>query len=320
MSGARPDPDAARRAELAAFLKARRAALQPADVGLTALPGKRKTPGLRREEVAQISGVGLTWYTWLEQARPVTISEAVIDALAPALRLDQDAQGHLRYLAGFRADRPDQHRDEATPQYMQFLDTVMPAPACLLDPRFDLVAWNDAFASIWDPAGLPPDRCNIMWLVFADPSHRQVWVNWEERSRLLLAEFRAAAGRHAGDPRFAELIEVLSDASSEFCSRWSQHEVKQSIAGTLTIRLPSVGTIRFDVVDLRVSAADVFTFAVHMPARLSDQRKLRDVLSGPRNHGRHGEHRDPHATPALGSDDRRLPVSGTQTRTARSAP
>ena len=320
MSGARPDPDAARRAELAAFLKARRAALQPADVGLTALPGKRKTPGLRREEVAQISGVGHTWYTWLEQARPVTISEAVIDALARALRLDQDAHGHLRYLAGFPTTQPDQHRDGVSSQYVRFLDTVMPAPACLLDPRFDFVAWNDAFASIWDPGALPPDRRNAMWLTFADPSYRQVWVNWEERSRVLLAEFRAAAGRHNGDARFTEIIEVLSDASSEFRSRWSHYEVKQSIAGTLAIRLPSVGTIRFDVVDLRVSAAEVLTVAVHMPARPSDQRKLAAVLSNPHRHARDDDLRGRHTTPAFGRAEHRLRVAASQRSAAQPTP
>ena len=148
-----------------------------------------------------------------------------------------------------------------------------------------------------------------MWLVFADPSHRQVWVNWEERSRLLLAEFRAAAGRHNGDARFTEIIEVLSDASSEFRSRWSHYEVKQSIAGTLAIRLPSVGTIRFDVVDLRVSAAEVLTFAVHMPARPSDQRKLAAVLSTPHRHARDGGLRGRRATPASGQAVHRLRVA-----------
>lgn len=282
VSAARPDPDAAQRAELAAFLKARRALLQPEDIGLAVLPGRRRAPGLRREEVAQISGVGLTWYTWLEQARPVTISQTVVEALGHGLRLDHEAHEHLRGLAGFPAATPSQLADHARPALARLLDTVMPAPACMLDPHFDFVAWNDTFARIWDPAALPPDRRNLMWLAFADPAHRHVWVNWEERSWTLLAEFRATAARHAGDTRFAELVAALTAASSEFRSWWAQYEVRHSITGPLKIRLPSVGTVNFDVVDLRVPAAGAITLSIHVPARPSDRRKTASILAGSR--------------------------------------
>lgn len=279
VSGARPDPDAAQRAELAAFLKARRALLQPEDVGLAVLPGRRRAPGLRREEVVELSGVGLTWYTWLEQGRPVTISQDVVEALGHGLRLDAEAHEHLRGLAGFPAVEAGQLVDHARPELARLLDTVMPAPACIFDQRFDFVAWNDTFAAIWDPAALPQDRHNVMWLAFADPAHRQVWVNWEERSWTLLAEFRAAAARHPGDARFAELIAALSATSSEFRSWWTQYEVKHSITGPLKIRLQSVGTINFDVIDLRVSGAEGITLSAHVPARPSDHRKTASLLT-----------------------------------------
>lgn len=301
MSGARPDPDAAQRAELAAFLKARRAFLQPEDVGLAILPGRRRAPGLRREEVAQLSGVGLTWYTWLEQARPVTISRAVIEALGRALCLDHEAHEHLRCLAGFPTTSLPQLDDHARPELGRLLDAMLPAPACLFDPRFDLLAWNDAFAKIWHPAALPPHRCNVMWLAFADPAHRQVWVNWEERSRTLLAEFRAAAGRHAGDPRFAELVDALTATSAEFRSWWTQYEVKQSITGPLTIRVPSIGTINYDVVDLQVSATEALTVSVHVPVRPSDHRKTAAILTIPRRR-----------TAQLRTLDDRRPVSASK--------
>jgi hypothetical protein len=271
------DPVASRHAELAVFLRARRADLQPEDVGLCPSPGRRNTPGLRREEVAQISGVGVTWYTWLEQGRAITTSVHVIDALAHALRLDREAHCHLRYLADLPVPEADQMPEGATPELDRLLATLMPAPACVLGPRFDFVAWNEIFAKLWDPAGLPTGRRNVMWLAFADPVHRRTWVNWEDRSRVLLAEFRAAAGQHAGDARFTELIEVLNEASPEFRLWWPHYEVRQSIAGPIAIRYPGAGTIKLDVIELRLSAYPSLTVAVHMPVRPLDRKKLATI-------------------------------------------
>lgn len=268
------DPEAPRHAELAAFLRARRAALQPEDVGLRPPPGRRNTPGLRREEVTQISGVSVTWYTWLEQGRNVTTSAQVIDALALAFHLDREAHRHLRYLAGIPLAEPDQMPDGATPDLHRLLDLLLPAPACVLGPRFDFLAWNDTFATIWNPAALPDDRRNLMWLTFADPLHRRTWADWEARSRTLLGEFRAAYGQHSGDARFAELVEALNEVSSEFRSWWQHYDVRQSITGPLAIRHPGVGTIRLDVIELRVGAHPSIALAVQVPARPSDRKKL----------------------------------------------
>ncbi|MDA8280990.1 MAG: helix-turn-helix transcriptional regulator [Actinomycetota bacterium] len=274
MRTAASDPVASRHAELAAFLRARRADLKPEDVGLHPPPGRRNTPGLRREEVAQISGVGVTWYTWLEQGRVVATSAHVIDALARAFRLDREAHHHLRFLADLPVPEPDQMPDGASPELDRLLATLMPAPACLLGPRFDFIAWNEIFATLWDPAGLPPGRRNVMWLAFADPAHRRTWVNWGDRSRILLAEFRAAAGQHAGDVRFAELVEALNEASTEFRLWWSHYEVRQSITGPITIRHPGAGIIKLDVIELRVSAHPSLTLAVHVPVTPLDRKKL----------------------------------------------
>jgi transcriptional regulator with XRE-family HTH domain len=261
-------------AELAAFLRARRAELQPEDVGISLPPGRRNTPGLRREEVAQISGVGVTWYTWLEQGRQITTSAHVIDALAQAFRLDREAYCHLRYLADLPVPEPDQVPNSVTPELDRLLATLVPAPACLLGPRFDFVAWNVVFAKLWDPASLPPGRCNVMWLAFADPHHRRTLVNWGDRSRVLLAEFRAEADHHPGDARFAELIDALNDASTEFRLWWSRYEIRQSIAGPITVRHPRVGLIKLDVVELRVTNHPSLRLAVHVPVRALDHTKL----------------------------------------------
>ncbi len=163
------DAVTSRRAELATFLRIRRAELKPEDVGLRVPPGRRNTPGLRREEVAQVSGVGVTWYTWLEQGRSITASAHVIDALARAFRLDRENHCHLRHLAGLPTPEPDQMPEGATPELNRLLAALVPAPACLLGQRFDFVAWNETFAALWDPGGLPEGRRNLMWLAFADP-------------------------------------------------------------------------------------------------------------------------------------------------------
>jgi hypothetical protein len=272
--GKRPDPEAARRAELGAFLRAQRAKLQPEDVGLKPTPGRRNTPGLRREEVAQISGVGLTWYTWLEQGRPITTSAPVMDALAGALRLDREAHGHLRCLASLPVPEPEQIPDDADGEFARLLDTLLPSPACIVGPSFDFVVWNETFATIWRPDRLPEGRCNAVWMAFCEPEHRRTWVNWEQRSHRLLAELRAASGQHAGDPGFAELVGTLEHNSSEFRTWWASYEVRHSIAGPLRVRTAQVGIISFDVVDLRICTQPTLRLSIHAPARPADERKL----------------------------------------------
>lgn len=281
-----PDPAAARRQELAAFLKARRQGLQPGDLGLRLSDGRRRTPGLRREEVAQAAGMSVTWYTWLEQGRQMPTSAPIIDAVSRALRLDRAADEHLRSLASLPTHDADDLAEGATPELTRLLDTLVPAPACLLNSRFDFVAWNEPFGAIWDPGALPSGRCNLMWLTFADAAHRDTWVVWEDRSRELLGKFRAAAGQHAGDARFSELVEALNTKSEEFASWWANYEVRQTIAGPLAIRLSDLGTIRLDVIELRTPAPPPLTVAIHTPVRPSDKRKL-DAFLEARDASRH---------------------------------
>ena len=276
--GKTADRDAVHRAELAAYLRARRESLHPEDVGLRQPPARRNTPGLRREEVAQLSGVGLTWYTWLEQGRRISTSAAVIDSLANALRLGQEGHAHLRYLAGLQAPEPDQ-LPRADRGLDVLLDLLLPAPACILSPKLDFLAWNETFARIWHPQALPAERRNVVWMAFCDPERRRIWVNWQERSRALVAEFRVAADQHAGDAHFAELIEDLRDKSEEFGSWWETYEVRQSIAGPLEVRTNDVGVIDLNVVELRVCSEPSLRLSVHTPARSQDQRKLARLLS-----------------------------------------
>ncbi|MGH9054326.1 MAG: hypothetical protein ACRDYY_00430 [Acidimicrobiales bacterium] len=169
--------------------------------------------------------------------------------------------------------------DGAGRDLTQLLDTLMPAPACVFGQSFDYVAWNQSFATIWHPETLPVGRRNVIWMAFGEPERRRTWVNWEQRSQTLLAEFRAAAGRHAGSQRFAELIEALREASDEFASWWASYEVRQSITGDLKVRLPGQGAIAFHVVELRVCGHPSLTCSVHVPVRPSDKRKVAAIVT-----------------------------------------
>jgi transcriptional regulator with XRE-family HTH domain len=163
-----------RRAELAAFLRSRRERITPEEAGVA--PGlRRRTPGLRREEVAQLAGVGVTWYTWLEQGRPIKASVQVLAAVARTLRLDQAEQEHLYRLADVPdaaggPSSPGVTCEQVTPEVQEVLDHLVPLPASVLNERFDLLGWNAAYAAVWPGvAGAAPGERNVLWQCFTHP-------------------------------------------------------------------------------------------------------------------------------------------------------
>jgi len=210
-----PPARPARRTELAAFLRAQRARLTPADVGLPdgSASGRRRTPGLRREEVAQLSGVGVTWYTWLEQGRDIATSAQVIDALARALQLNPDQHRHLRELAGLPPPEPQAPAGDMLPRLQLLVDAVAPSPASVYDRHFDYLVWNEPYVRLrHDPGTLPASRRNMLWMMFTDAENRARMVRWEPAARAVLSQFRAAAGRQPEDSRFAELVAALTES------------------------------------------------------------------------------------------------------------
>ena len=220
MTSHRP-PAPTRRTELAAFLRAQRSRLVPADVDLPegSASGRRRTPGLRREEVAQLSGVGVTWYTWLEQGRDISASDQVIDALARALLLTGDQHRHLRELAGLPAPEPPPPEGDLLPRLQLLVDTAAPSPASVYNSRFDYLVWNEPYARVrHDPGTLPAARRNMLWMMFTDPANRARMVRWESAARAVLSQFRAVVGRRPDDPRLAELVAALAEASPQFLS------------------------------------------------------------------------------------------------------
>ncbi len=272
--------DRHRRQQLADFLRTRRAALQPADVGLDG-GGRRRTPGLRREEVAQLSGVGATWYTWLEQARDVRPSAEVLEALARALRLDVAERAHLFQLA--RAQRtPAPTREQVSPALKRLIDNLGPVPAFVRGRRLDYLAWNRAGAlAMGDPGDYPPGRRNALWMMFTDPARPRLVENWEANARSLLAVFRAAHARNIDDPAFAELIAALEQVSPQFRDWWPRHEVRGSVEGRKTINHPLVGRLVFEFALFERGEAPDQQLLLYSPLPLHDTpAKLTRLLAG----------------------------------------
>ena len=255
-----PASGARRRAELADFLRMRRASLKPEDVGLPG-GGRRRTPGLRREEVAQLAGVGTTWYTWLEQGRDVRASLDVLEAIARALRLTQAERTHLLLLG--RGEQPPPCKSPAervSSTLRKLIEHLGPNPAFILGRRWDYLAWNDAaVALLGDFSRIPRSARNHAWLTFTDPARREMFSDWERSSRLLVAKFRADSARHLGDPEFESLIAALRQSSPEFCRAWKLHEVARTGEGRKDLLHPVAGLMSF-------------SHAVFHPAEESAQR------------------------------------------------
>ncbi|MEV0040369.1 helix-turn-helix transcriptional regulator [Streptomyces sp. NPDC056909] len=214
-----------RRHELAAFLRSRRERIMPEQVGL-ARGSRRRTPGLRREEVAQLSAVGVTWYTWLEQARSIQVSAQVLDALARALLLDRSERAHLFALAGAVDPAPGTPCLTVTPALRRMLERLEPYPACVQNGRYDILAYNRTYGHLMcDLDALEPEDRNCMWLAFTNEEWRSALGNRDETIRTMAAKFRAAMAEHLAEPAWKTLLGRLRSASSEFREIWEQHEV-----------------------------------------------------------------------------------------------
>ncbi|WP_367125506.1 helix-turn-helix transcriptional regulator [Streptomyces phytohabitans] len=235
-----------RRRELAAFLRSRRERIAPEQVGLPR-GRRRRTPGLRREEVAHLSAVGVTWYTWLEQARPIQVSPQVLDALARALLFDQSERAHLFVLAGVPDPMPGRECTGAVSDSLRrTLEQLEPYPACVQNGRYDLLAYNRTYGKLFcDLDALPYEDRNCLWLMFTHPEWRDTLVDGEEAQRLMTANLRAAMADHIAEPAWKALVCRLQRASPEFRELWDRHEVVQAAAKVKRFRHPRVGLLHF---------------------------------------------------------------------------
>ena len=232
-------PGERRRAELGEFLKARRARLSPADFGMP--PGsRRRTPGLRREEVALLAGVGVTWYTWLEQGREINASTQVLDAVATTLRLDRVEREHLYRLAEATPLRTECSRQVIPDTIREIVHSLDPLPASLINSRFDHLLSNNASEDLfWDWHSLPCIHKNSLWCCVTEPAARGHLVEYDAHIRYLVARLRSAYSRHIGDPDWEEDLRRLASLSREFAELWARHEVADCRASCAHLPAPA---------------------------------------------------------------------------------
>jgi transcriptional regulator with XRE-family HTH domain len=233
-----------KRRELGEFLKSRRARLQPDDVELPSL-GRRRVPGLRREELAQLAGVSVDYYVRLEQGRAGQPSEGVLDALTRALRLDDTERAHLHDLSRpARRRRREAPPERVRPGVRRLIGALDGNPAMVVGRRTDVLAWNRlAAALVIDWGALPPDQRNAARHVFLDDGARELYADWEEGAQATVAYLRLAAGRHPDDPGLAGLIGELSMKSEEFRRWWPRHDVHEKTHGAKRLNHPIVGPL-----------------------------------------------------------------------------
>lgn len=254
------------RADLAAFLRARRAAVTPADVGL-APGGRRRTPGLRREEVALLAGVSVSWYTWLEQGRAINVSIDVLDALARTLRLDPVERRYLLELAGHpevarRVDEPQ----ECPAGVVTLMRMVEPAPAYAIGPTWDLLAWNGAFVRLFpEIEHLVSEDRNLVWLMFGNANARALNGEWESEARQTLSQYRAEVTPRGEDPAVATLVARLLAVSDEFRDWWPRHDVARFQTHRRVFDHPQAGRLVFETEQLVSVAAPDVRVIVHLP-------------------------------------------------------
>jgi transcriptional regulator with XRE-family HTH domain len=255
------------RSGLGAFLISRRAKLSPDSVGLPA-GGRRRTPGLRREEVAQMAGLGVTWYTWLEQGRDIQVSTAALDRIASALRLQAIERAHLFVLAGRSVPAaPFDAAMPLSPLVQRMIDGLLDQPAFVRNGRWDAVAWNNAATRLlidFDRRS-KQDR-NLIWLVFTDPQLRRKLPDWDIDARRCIARFRTNFARASGHPAYQSLVDDLIAASPEFRQLWQQHDVLAPSDGLKRMDHPLVGYMELDHTVLSAGEAGDLQLIVYSAA------------------------------------------------------
>ena len=239
-----------RRHALADFLRSRRERISPDQVGLP-VGGRRRTPGLRREEVAQLAGVGVTWYTWLEQGRDIRASDQVLGAIANTLQLDPYERAHLFTLAGL--PEPTVHKEcrAISPAIQLMLRQLEPLPAMVANARLDILAYNRSYdRMVGGLDRLPFEERNSLLLAFTDPTWRARIIEWDTAAPRLVAQFRAAMAGHVAESSWKCLVKRLREESPEFVAIWDQHEVKAPENLTKRYANSEVGLLELDYTHL----------------------------------------------------------------------
>ena len=265
---------------LGAYLKNRRTKLDPASFGFSG--SRRRTAGLRREEVAQRANISPTWYAWLEQGRGGRPSADVLDRLARALTLTEVEREHL-FLLGLGRSPEVHYRggDAITPRLQRLLDALTCSPAIVRTATWDVVAWNAAAAAVFtDYSSLPPDRRNILRMIFSDARVRAAQSEWEAVARFVVASFRIDAARAGADAEVAPLVDELCRSSPEFAAMWRDNDVQTHGDGVKHLRHPVLGPIALEHSAFAVDARPDLSLIVYNPATPADRKLIESLLEG----------------------------------------
>lgn len=252
-----------RRVEFGDFLRSRREKLSPKTVGLP-VGQRRRTAGLRREEVAQLAGIGVDWYIRLEQGRTVSPSVTTVDALARALRLSKTEHAHLKDLA--RDGTRGAFTREVVPPAILRLVESLPHPAYITGRRWDVLAWNEAAEEIFAFGRLPEEDRNTLLLMMTNKSTRKSYgTGWTDVAKRMVAMFRASHDVWAGDPAFAELLTRLREGSPEFVKWWGAHEVHRTLSGRKTMTHPTKGVLHFEHTSFQANDDPALKLVIYTP-------------------------------------------------------
>lgn len=257
--------------ELADFLKTRRAKVLPTQVGLSSST-RRRTPGLRREEVAQLAGVSITWYTWLEQGRTIHVSAQVLESLSRVLLLNTQERIHLYLLSNqpLPADIPG-CQGTVSPILQHVLDSLVLCPALMTDQRWNVVGWNNAAGVVLGDFGnMNARQRNIVWAMFTDKRYKQLFVDWDLHAKGLLGRFRSTCGQYIEDPWLVQFINDLKMQSTEFCLWWPLHEIESNSEKYKQLNHPAAGLLDYEVSNFDVSDNSGLKMIVHTPLSGTD--------------------------------------------------
>lgn len=257
--------DSIRRKALGDFLRSARARVQPESVGLPA-GQRRRTPGLRREEVAQLCGISTTWYTWIEQGRPVTVSPAVLARLAGVLRLQRAERQYLFELAECTDPEHERMQGDALPPVLADCVHSITAAAYILDRCWNVMSWNQPFLQLFDGWPVRDARPNLLRYIFLDPAARSLVVGWEERASRVVAEFRADAGAHTGEDDVREVIQELLRESPLFAHWWTRHTVIDRRGGVRDFQHPREGRLSYQQITFRLATRPDCKLVMLLPA------------------------------------------------------
>jgi transcriptional regulator with XRE-family HTH domain len=267
-----------RRTELADFLRSRRERITPDDVGLPA-GGRRRTPGLRREEVALLAGVGVTWYTWLEQGREINVSVQVLEAIARTLRMDAQERWHLFELSGVTLAPPARECTRPAVHVQSILDQLDPFPAVVLSNRYDILGYNRAYNRLsGDLDAMDPGEHNQVWLFFTNTYWQGLCLRRGEAAAHLVGSMRVAMAQHLDDPLWQSLVARLREASEEFDALWRRHDVVDRVLPAKDFTSP-VGQLHLEATRMTIGTDGLSRMVVYSPRDAATTARLEQLVA-----------------------------------------